>query len=173
MIRLHYCRIAVAVALAMNAAPAAAQQQTPPRPSCGAAEHRAFDFWIGEWTVTNPRGAVVGTSRIEAILDGCAIYESWTGGTGSNGHSFNIYDRASGRWHQTWVDNGGMLLQLEGGLEGTAMVLSGALPGANGVALQRITWTPNEDGTVRQHWESSDDEGETWGTLFDGLYRRR
>ena len=171
MIGLHSFRVALAVALAMNAAPTAAQLQT--RPSCDAAGHRAFDFWIGEWTVANPRGTVVGTSRIEAILDGCAIYESWTGSTGSHGHSLNIYDRASGRWHQTWVDNGGMLLKLEGGLEGNAMVLSGVLPGANGVALQRITWTPNQDGTVRQHWESSDDEGETWGTLFDGLYRRR
>lgn len=169
---LHRFRVAVAAAVAVYAAPAAAQQQAPQR-SCEAAQHRAFDFWIGEWTVTNPRGAVVGTSRIEAILDGCAIYESWSGSTGSNGHSLNIYDRASGRWHQTWVDNSGMLLQLEGGLDGNAMVLSGALPGDNGVVMQRITWTKNEDGTVRQHWESSDNDGATWGTLFDGLYRRR
>ena len=34
------------------------------------------------------------------------------------------------------------------------------------------TWTPNPDGTVRQHWEISSDAGKSWTTAFDGLYRR-
>lgn len=33
---------------------------------------------------------------------------------------------------------------------------------------ERITWTPNADGTVRQHWEQSTDGGKTWTTAFDG-----
>jgi hypothetical protein len=37
---------------------------------------------------------------------------------------------------------------------------------------QRITWTP-EDGGVRQHRESSADDGTTWTTAFDGHYRPR
>ena len=36
---------------------------------------------------------------------------------------------------------------------------------------ERITWTPNADGSVRQHWETSTDDGKTWKTSFDGLYR--
>jgi hypothetical protein len=38
--------------------------------------------------------------------------------------------------------------------------------------LQRITWTPEQDG-VRQHWQSSADDGATWTTVFDGHYRPR
>jgi hypothetical protein len=38
---------------------------------------------------------------------------------------------------------------------------------------ERITWTANADGSVRQLWESSDDEGKTVTVAFDGLYRRR
>jgi len=38
---------------------------------------------------------------------------------------------------------------------------------------QRITWTPNHDGNVRQLWESSDDDGKTWTTAFDGIYHKQ
>jgi hypothetical protein len=30
-----------------------------------------------------------------------------------------------------------------------------------------------EGGKVRQHWESSQDAGRTWKTVFDGLYTPR
>jgi hypothetical protein len=53
------------------------------------------------------------------------------------------------------------------------MILSGTLAAADGSGKvqHRISWTPNDDGSVRQHWESSTD-GEEWTTLFDGLYVR-
>jgi hypothetical protein len=35
-----------------------------------------------------------------------------------------------------------------------------------------MSFTPNSDGTIRQLWESSADEGKTWTPLFDGIYRR-
>ena len=37
---------------------------------------------------------------------------------------------------------------------------------------QRITWTPAADGSVTQHWETSEDGGTTWATGFMGVYRR-
>jgi hypothetical protein len=39
--------------------------------------------------------------------------------------------------------------------------------------MQRLTFFNNPDGTVRQLWESSNDEGKTWQVAFDGLYRKR
>jgi hypothetical protein len=63
-------------------------------------------------------------------------------------------------------------LWLVGGVDGTgAMVMTDADPSAS--PLNRITWTPNPDGTVRQHWEQSTDAGATWATIFDGLYAPR
>lgn len=162
---------AALVLLFIGAATTHAQQPAQQPPTCDTPEHRAFDFWIGDWDVTNPRGNVAGTNRIEPILSGCVLQESWTGASGSLGYSFNLYDRASGTWHQTWVDNSGLLLQLSGGLVDGSMVL--ASDAAAGSPLQRITWTPNADGSVRQHWESSSDGGATWTTVFDGLYRTR
>jgi len=53
------------------------------------------------------------------------------------------------------------------------MVLSGkSYNTKNQVTYNRITWTPITDGTVRQHWQISDDQGKTWLTTFDGLYVR-
>ena len=53
------------------------------------------------------------------------------------------------------------------------MVLEGETRAENGqVTKHRITWTPNANGTVRQHWESTDAKGE-WSTAFDGLYTRK
>jgi len=40
-------------------------------------------------------------------------------------------------------------------------------------ATQRITWSVNEDGSVRQLRESSTDSGKTWTVQFDGRYVRR
>jgi hypothetical protein len=53
------------------------------------------------------------------------------------------------------------------------MVLEGETHDENGVVTKhRMSWTPNADGSVRQHWESTGANGE-WTTAFDGLYTRR
>ena len=53
------------------------EPKTPPkRPMpCSAAEHRQFDFWLGEREVFDPSGKAGGQSRIEPILNGCVIAE--------------------------------------------------------------------------------------------------
>lgn len=153
---------------------AGAQTPSPPPPACAAAEHRQFDFWLGDWTVTRPdTGAVIGQSSITPSSAGCALLEHWRGGTGYEGRSLNVYDRRRGAWRQFWIGADGNVLELEGGLREGRMVLEGVQPGADGKPQrQRITWTPAEDGSVSQHWETSDDEGKTWATSFLGIYRR-
>jgi hypothetical protein len=156
-----------------------ARAQTAPaaRPSpCAAAAHRQFDFWVGQWEVRDPAGKVVGHNRIEAAHGGCALIEHWTSVQGLTRTSVNIYDRDRRQWHQTWVDSGGGLLQLDGGRRGAAMVLVGDAFDADApgrTSRQRITWTPLADGRVRQLWESSSDGEKTWTVAFDGLYVRQ
>ena len=161
-----------------GAVPAQEGGSPPPETgsACGAPEHRQFDFWIGEWGVTSGE-QLAGTNSIRSLHGGCALLEAWQGAGegGISGGSYSIYDRGSGRWHQTWVDATGTLLQLDGELVDGAMVLSGRRPASDGAGetLHRITWTPNEDGSVRQLWQASPDEGASWSVLFDGLYVRR
>lgn len=142
-------------------------------PSCTTATHRQFDFWIGHWRVME-KDKLAGHNRITSIDGGCVLLESWTGVSGFTGHSLNIYDASRGVWHQTWVDNSGSLLVLEGTFRDGKMVLEGEHEGteAGKKRRERITWTPLPGGEVRQHWESSTDGGVTWTTAFDGRYTR-
>ncbi|MBS0373910.1 MAG: hypothetical protein JSR73_04985 [Proteobacteria bacterium] len=138
---------------------------------CGDPRHRDFDFWVGRWEVS-AGGRLAGHNEIVADLRGCVLLESWSGASGTRGRSQSFYDAARDRWHQTWVDDEGGTLYLDGGLVGPAMVLEGTTPGPTGVVHERITWTPNPDGTVRQHWEQRSEGSSAWRTSFDGLYRR-
>ena len=139
---------------------------------CPSAESRQFDFWVGTWEVRDADGRRLGTNRIERILGGCVLQESWTGARGSHGRSLNRWDAGRGVWHQTWVDDQGLVLQLDGGLRGGSMVLEGTRPAPGGGTVRhRITWTPGKDGTLRQRWDTSPD-GTTWTTVFDGIYSR-
>ena len=142
--------------------------------ACDAAEYRQFDFWLGDFEVRTAEGGLAGHNLIEPILGGCAITEQWTGAGGGRGRSVNFFDRSDGRWHQVWIDDRGTPLYLSGGFDGTSMILRGETLDADGKAtLQRITWTPQADGRVRQHWESSVDAGTSWSTVFDGYYARQ
>lgn len=161
-------------ALAQQEPDAVTNQEPAPLPQyCTTEEHRQFDFWLGEWNVTS-NGQVAGSNRVVQVLNGCAVQENWQGASGISGNSYNLFDRATGKWHQTWVDSSGTLLQLDGGLVDGVMVLEGKRPTADGsgVALHRIRWTQNDDGTVQQLWEASQDQGASWTVVFDGLYSK-
>lgn len=162
----------ILIALAQSAAPA----PPPDAARCTAAEHRQFDFWIGDWEVHSAQGRLLGFNRITPILGGCALQEEWNSADGKvRGVSLNAYDPADSRWHQAWVDTAPSRLALVGGLAGRDMVMEQRPPtgGPGAGAVQRITWRPLPDGRVRQLWESSSDEGRTWTTAFDGYYSRR
>ena len=161
--------IALAIAVAVQSAP-------PPPVDCTDANHRAFDFWIGDWAVSQTGGtAVIAKSKIEKIV-GCAISETYdqTMGPGGrpvdyHGRSISSYVPAEGGWRQYYVDNGGAAVSLTGGIVNGAMVLSNKLP----VGDSRMTLTANPDGSVRQHGELSTDGGKNWSTTFDFTYRKR
>lgn len=150
-----------------------AQQPSPPPPPVAPPESAQFDFWVGEWEVTGKGGKVVGRSRIEKIASGWGLLENWESPR-FPGKSINAWNPAKKCWQQFWVGSGGAILELTGGLDAHgSMVIRGENPAPNGdTLLNRITYTPNADGTVRQHWEISSDGGATWSTSFDGLYRR-
>jgi len=152
--------------------------QTPPVP---APVNHDFDFWLGDWSVTTPDGKPAGTNRIESVAGGQGLYENWeatvqpNGQPSGNGKSLNAFNPAKNQWQQFWIGSGGNVLELAGGRVDGRMVLASAeraLRDGRSVT-NRITWTPNADGTVRQRWEQSFDAGKTWQTVFEGLYTRK
>lgn len=157
---------------------AAAQPPAPapsPPPACESEGHGGFDFWVGEWDVyANGRDAQVANSKIERKFNGCAVIENWMPLRAPGGTSLNHFDPSSGRWKQKWVGSSPGAVEFEGGIVDGKMVLVGYWPSANGPgqdALTRMTYTKNEDGSVRQHGEASTDHGVSWQTSFDFIYR--
>lgn len=148
----------------------------PPPPPCASEQHAQFDFWVGEWEVFTPAGRKVAHSSIQRLHNGCAVREQWMPIGGTGGSSLNAYDKPSGRWKQRWIGSGGSIVDFEGGRVGEEMVLSGYWSGVNGPGqdgLVRMTYTPNEDGSVRQFGEVSTDHGLNWQVSFDFTYRPR
>ena len=141
--------------------------------ACASAEHRQFDFWIGEWDVKNPQGLQAGTSSVQLILGKCIIYENWSSGSGSDGKSFNIYDVNDKKWHQTYVDDKGTFTHYIGGLVNGEMAVIADTPVAGKSTLAKMTFSKLPNGDVRQHGENSTDEGKSWTTTFDLIYSRK
>jgi len=149
-----------------------AQADLAKHPCRGRGEAAQFDFWLGDWQVTNPQGQLVGENHIRHDLANCVVRESWTNVYGDRGTSVNFFDPTSGHWHQVWTSDNGTVTHYEGEFRDGAMRFE-----ANGfgdrdgkTAFRRMTFTPNPDGSVRQFIEDSED-GKTWVTSFDGTYR--
>jgi len=151
--------------------PAAGQDSTAAKPSCEGPEFHQFDFWVGNWDVT-ARGQHAGTNNVTREEQGCLIHEHWNGG--ETGQSMNYYDAADHAWHQVWVSSTGQILTFRGTFEHGSLTFLGTRPSqrGSGIVQHRLTFTPNQDGSVRQLWEASRDDGKTWRVIFDGLYRK-
>ena len=147
----------------------------PPPPSCSTEAHAAFDFWIGEWDVfAKGSDKQVARSKIERLYAGCAIRENWMPLQGAGGGSLNNLDPATGRWHQIWIGPSPGRVEFDGGPINSKMVLTGYWAGINGPGIDglvRMTYTANDDKSVRQHGEVSFDHGLSWADSFDFIYR--
>lgn len=161
--------------LLLAAAPASTPPPAPapPKVDCTDADHRAFDFWVGDWDVFagNTR---IAHSRIERIV-GCAISETFDQQVGPagkpidyHGRSISAFDPIAKHWQQYYVDSGGTAATLTGGIEHGAMVLISRI----GPVTNRMTVKPLADGSVNQRGESSTDDGKTWAASYDFVYRK-
>ena len=151
---------------------------TSPEPVCETMESfNDFDFWLGEWNVYSNDEArkFQGTNVITKHHQNCLIMENWTNAGGGTGRSMNYYDAVEDQWRQLWVSDG-YSIDYTGGLdESGSMVLNGKINNYKTGKSQafRGTWTPNEDGSVRQFFEQQDVDSSAWKPWFDGLYIRK
>ncbi|RMF76811.1 MAG: DUF1579 domain-containing protein [Acidobacteria bacterium] len=145
----------------------------PRPPSCDDARFRAFDFWVGTWDVLLPDGRRAGTNTIERVLDGCLLVETWRPERGGGGRSISFFDRQDGRWHQVWVDAHGLVIRFVGARDGAAMRFEGrGLSPRGEPARYRMSFTPQDDGSVLQEIDISTDGGTSWKRWFTGRYVR-
>ena len=162
--------------------PTTAENAAPPPPppdnQCDDGGHyNDFDFWLGEWQVFGgpDKDQFAGENSIRKIEKGCIVHEQWRGNRNSSGQSFNFYNPNTGKWRQVWVAPPGYMIDISGGLVEGSMVLEGEIfyYGQGGSKPFRGTWTPNEDGSVRQYFQQYDADKKTWNDWFDGRYVRK
>lgn len=143
------------------------------KPCLYSAESRQFDFWIGDWEVF-VNGNKVGENLVERELQGCTLVENWKNNAGGLGKSLNSYNAATKKWKQFYVDSSGNVLEFEGSFSDGVMSLKGeTIDGKGGKTLHILDFHDLPEKTVRQHWRQSTDEGKTWNTVWDSIYRRK
>ena len=94
-------------------------------------------------------------------------FDFWVG-------EWDVHD-GEGTRVQIWHAAGGYQIDIRGGLTDNGMLLRGTIHyiGTGQTAPFRGLWTPLPDGRVRQFFEQSNDDGETWEPWFEGFYTRK
>jgi hypothetical protein len=166
--------VAVAVSSSLPAQTSSPPPPSPKPPQCSSdPERHRFDFWLGQWEVTTEGGTVVGSSVIQSVSKGCALLENWTGAKGGQGKSLNAYNPLIHQWQQFWIGaDGGVNEYRSSKVEGQSLVFL-MEDSSNPSSIVRLTFTPLDSATVRQHSESSADGGRTWVTQYDFYYHRK
>jgi tetratricopeptide (TPR) repeat protein len=151
-------------------------------PCLGVPQAREFDFWIGEWDVY-PNGAnvIVGHSKVEMASGGCMVLENWTalGAVPNTGKSMNYVNSVTGKWEQHWIGSGGLNVNnpqyfTNGEYKDGAMRFESiSMSPQNQKQLGRFIFFNMGPDQVRQFYEISADEGKTWTTSYDFIYKRK
>ena len=140
---------------------------------------QTFDFWDGEWNahINTPgsSGNIVGENKIERILDGRALLETWSDVRGFDGTSLTMFDSIQQCWRQTWMDNTGGIAQLTGHLRGDTMIfVSGpVLNKAGQTEMTRMYIIRRNKDELHQFGEISFDSSATWAPTFNLIYKRK
>lgn len=146
-------------------------QNTKP---CSAPEANQFDFWVGDWELTW-NDSLHGTNIVAREMNGCSIHEKFADKKNKFfGESWSMYNPTKKVWQQTWVDNSGSYLVLEGGMKGKDMELSMPQKDKNGNAvIMSMIFYNITANSFDWDWRKSGDNGKTWTSQWKIHYKRR
>ena len=141
---------------------------------CASGEHRQFDYWLGNWSVSYG-GPPAGTSKVELALDRCMIVESWDGARSHSGRTIFAYSSDDHSWYGMFTDNEGRVhIFSEGKVANGVAEFRGTSRGPNGeTVLNRVKIVRASADKVEQTWEKSLDNGGTWNMAYRGAYTRK
>jgi hypothetical protein len=147
-----------------------------PAKGCDSPESHQMDFWVGDWDATYMQGGASAKSRnrVTKVLDGCAILEEFTGPPGIplDGRSYSVFDRTTGEWKQTWVDNTGGYLDFVGSVVDGNRVFAREFQRQGKTIRQRMVFRDVKPEAFKWLWQRSEDGGATWITGWEIDYRR-
>jgi len=136
----------------------------------------ALHFWVGTWDCyDSTTGKLAGKNTLAFRVGNKVIHESWVSSGGQySGESWNVYNRESNAWEQTWVDTTGNLLHIEAPVDSDeydGLMFEGKnIATGNKPSLSRMHVRPIEDGRVMQTGFSSKNKGKTWTKQYEFIY---
>jgi hypothetical protein len=133
---------------------------------------------VGEWdlTWTNAKGETEkGTNRIVRILDEKVIQENFSDGKNSyRGTSLSVYNPRLKTWNQTWADNQGGYIHLEGLVSDGKRMFQTQPTDFNGTkVIRRMVFFDIKANSFTWNWEQSQDGGKTWALQWKINYKRK
>ena len=153
------------------------EAQQPSAKACSGAEHRALDFWVGDWEAFDDKGQRIGSNHISRDEYGdCVIAEHFRMADGSMiGHSVSIYRPGLKQWRQTWVDSQNGFFDLTGGpVSGGDHIF--ALENKRVTetqAHQRMIWQDVKPDSFTWRWQQRAKADDSWADSWVIFYKRK
>lgn len=134
--------------------------------------NKDFDFWLGEWTIYYTGTTMAAGNATISLTSDDSIQEQYSAISGGyQGVSITVYDAEEEEWIQNFSDTENQSFVIKGKFKNNKMKLQ--TKDDDGVK-NKITWEPQDDGTIRQIWEQKQDKNKAkWEVVFDGIYRRK
>jgi hypothetical protein len=165
---------AALAALPLACASAIARGADAP-PACGEdARFEQQDFALGDWDVYEG-GKKSATVRLEKVLKGCAIQETWKPLEESGEHGIGVftYSRLLGHWGYFWVADNGQTTQFSGDSRSTNDMLYVTYAPVPGGGKKERHWTLKlqPDGSLQELSVGSTD-GKSWTKEYELIWRK-
>lgn len=134
---------------------------------------RRFDFYLGEWTMQK-QGEPERFLSVSSAFDGQGLHVASTDLDGTAyAESLFLYDEKAGLWRQTWMSTGGLVVILEGALEGDAMVLRTVSENGQPATTGRSVFSNIDATGFVYQWQETSDGGASWETVSTRVFSRR
>lgn len=157
----------VLAALCLAVPPGAAQSDG----ACQSdARRRALDFLLGTWDAVGASGEVEGRVVVESLLNGCLLVETSRAPGGADSVGYWLFDPLAEQWRVTRADAEGRVYRLQGRARQNELSVAGEAVDAGGQTTLLRGTRRLEAGRIRQTWEASTDDGESWAELWRGDY---
>lgn len=140
-------------------------------------EKELFDFWIGDWnlTWTNQDGTIgKATNSISKILDEQVLWENFEaeGQNALKGMSHSVYNAKQKTWKQTWVDNQGSHIVLNGALmQGNPVFITEPAETNHGTIQFRMVFSEISPNSFIWDWQRKTDDA--WESSWKIQYARK
>jgi len=138
----------------------------------------SFDFWLGDWEIsweTTEGQTAKGFNKITRILNDKVIHEDFVDNSIEyNGMSWSMYNQATQKWSQTYVDTDGAHYNFIGIIENGDPVFKTKMMEKDGTQIiYKMIFKNITERRFEWVWCATPDNGLTWNTLWKIDYKKR